>query len=146
MRYFNVYGPGQDPQNEYAAVVPRFILACLTGGRPVIHGDGEQARDFTYIDDVVDANLLAAIAPEAAMGRAFNVGGGGTPTSVNRLLELIAGLTDADPDPIREPTRAGDVRVTQADGSLAADLLGYRPTVPIEDGLGRTVASFSAPR
>ena len=85
-----MYGPGQDPASEYAAVVPRFVLACLTGGRPTIYGDGEQARDFTFIDDVVDANLLAARAPEAARGRAFNIGGGAEPTSVNRLLELIA--------------------------------------------------------
>jgi UDP-N-acetylglucosamine/UDP-N-acetyl-alpha-D-glucosaminouronate 4-epimerase len=144
LRYFNVYGPSQDPESEYAAVVPRFVLACLTGARPVIHGDGEQARDFTYIDDVVGANLAAASAPEAAFGQAFNVGGGGTPTSVNRLLEIVAGLTGADPDPIREPARPGDVRVTHADSSLAHELLGHRPTVGIEDGLARTVEHFRA--
>ncbi|MEX0989850.1 MAG: NAD-dependent epimerase/dehydratase family protein [Actinomycetota bacterium] len=144
LRYFNVYGPGQDPQSEYAAVVPRFITACLTGTPPVIHGDGEQARDFTFIDDVVDANLRAADAPNEALGRAFNVGGGGTPTSVNRLLELIADLTDARPEPIREPARAGDVRVTDADVSLAAELLGHRPAVPIEEGLRTTVETFRA--
>lgn len=142
LRYFNVYGPGQDPASEYAAVVPRFITACLSETRPVIHGDGEQARDFTYIDDVVAANLRAIEAPGDALGRAFNVGGGGTPTSVNRLLELIAELTGARPDPIREEARAGDVRITDADVSLAGELLGYRPAVEIEEGLRRTVDSL----
>ena len=92
LRYFNVYGPGQDPASEYAAVVPEFVVACLTGERPTIHGDGEQGRDFTFIDDVVEANLLAARAPDEARGLAFNIGGGAEPTSVNRLLELIAAV------------------------------------------------------
>ncbi|MEX0983548.1 MAG: SDR family NAD(P)-dependent oxidoreductase [Actinomycetota bacterium] len=144
LRYFNVYGPGQDPASEYAAVVPRFVLACLSGTRPVIHGDGEQARDFTYIDDVVESNLRAARTPSACEGTAYNVGGGGAPTSVNRLLAIIADLCGVDPDPIHEPTRAGDVRLTQADISLAERAFGYRPQVAIEEGLARTVASFRA--
>ena len=142
LRYFNVYGPGQDPENEYAAVVPRFIVACLTGTRPVIFGDGDQARDFTYIDDVVEANIGASRASDAAWGRAFNIGGGEPPTSVNELLAKIAELTDAAPEPVHEPTRAGDVRLTEADISLAAELLGFQPRVPIAEGLRRTVASF----
>jgi UDP-glucose 4-epimerase len=142
LRYFNVYGPGQDPANEYAAVVPRFVEACLSGCRPVIHGDGEQARDFTYIDDAIDANILAARAPEQAFGRAFNIGGGGTPTSVNRLLDLIAGICGATPEPSREPSRPGDVRLTDADVSHARDAFGYRPKVTIEEGLRRTVDWF----
>ena len=145
LRYFNVYGPGQDPASEYAAVVPRFILACLSGDRPVIHGDGEQARDFTFIDDVVDANLRAMRASEAAFGQACNIGGGATPTSINRLLELVASLCDAEPDPIHEPPREGDVRLTEADISKARRLLDYRPAVAIDEGLSRTVNSFREP-
>lgn len=144
LRYFNVYGPGQSPESEYAAVVPRFIAACLDGTRPVVHGDGEQARDFTYIDDVVEANLQASRAGDAAQGRAFNIGEGAEPTSINRILALAAGLTGATPDPIWEPARAGDMRRTDADISLARTLLAFDPQVRIEDGMARTVASFSS--
>jgi nucleoside-diphosphate-sugar epimerase len=143
LRYFNVYGPGQDPASEYAAVVTRFITACLTGSRPTIFGDGEQSRDFTFVDDVVEANLLAARAPEEAFGRAFNIGGGGEPTTVNRLLELIASACGAEPNPVREPTRPGDIRRSHGDMSLARRLLGFEPTVGVENGLGRTVEWFS---
>jgi UDP-glucose 4-epimerase len=142
LRYFNVYGPRQDPASEYAAVVPRFVTACLTGTRPVIHGDGLQSRDFTFVDDVVEANLRAAAAPEEAFGRAFNVGGGAEPTSVTGLLRTIAELTGADPDPIREPPRDGDMRATAADMTLAADVLGHRPAVGMREGLVRTVEWF----
>ena len=142
LRYFNVYGPGQDPASEYAAVVPRFVVACLTGGRPTIYGDGEQARDFTFIDDVVEANLLAARAPDAARGRAFNIGGGAEPTSVNRLLELIAASCGVETDPVYEPERPGDVRRSEADQELALTLLGYEPKVEVSDGLRRTVDWF----
>jgi nucleoside-diphosphate-sugar epimerase len=142
LRYFNVYGPGQDPENEYAAVIPRFVVACLTGDRPVIFGDGEQARDFTYIDDVVEANLLCARAPDEAWGRALNIGGGEDPTSVNELLERISALTGTAPEPRFESPREGDVRLTEADVSLARRLVGYEPRVPIEEGLRRTVAAL----
>jgi nucleoside-diphosphate-sugar epimerase len=142
MRYFNVYGPGQDPKSEYAAVVPRFTMACLTGDRPVIHGDGEQSRDFTYIDDVVEANLRAARAPERAYGMAFNVGGGGAPTSVNELLGSIAAYVGVTPDPVFEPSRPGDVRTTEADITLARTSFGYEPAVGIEEGLRLTVDWF----
>jgi UDP-glucose 4-epimerase len=145
LRYFNVYGPGQDPENEYAAVVPRFVVACLTKEAPVIFGDGEQARDFTFIEDVVEANLGAARAAEAAWGRAFNIGGGEAPTSVNELLRRIAELTGAQPEPRFEPMRAGDVRLTEADISLARGLLGFEPRVPIDEGLRRTVESLRQP-
>ena len=144
LRYFNVYGPGQDPESEYAAVVPRFAVACLTGARPEVHGDGEQSRDFTYIDDVVEANLRSARAPGEAHGRAFNIGGGGEPTSVNGLLALVAEAAGVVPDPVHTGTRAGDVRMTQADVSLAERLLGFAPTVPIEEGVRRTVEWFRA--
>ena len=143
LRYFNAYGPGQDPASEYAAVIPRFIQACLGGERPIVYGDGQQARDFTYIDDVVEANLLAARAPEAAFGQAFNIGGGQVPTKVNRLLELVGEVTGGTPlDPIHEPPRPGDLRKSQADISLAGRVLGYQPAVGIDEGLRRTVESF----
>jgi len=142
LRYFNVYGPGQDPANEYAALVPRFTMACLTGSAPVVHGDGEQSRDFTYIDDVVEANLLAAAAPEEARGQALNVGGGREPTTVNRILEIVAGLTGTTPEPVHTSPREGDVRRTEADVSLARRLLGYEPRVDIDEGLGRVVDWF----
>jgi nucleoside-diphosphate-sugar epimerase len=142
LRYFNVYGPGQDPTSEYAAVVPRFAVACLTGTAPVIHGDGEQARDFTYIDDIVEANLRAAAAPERAYGMAFNVGGGGAPTSVNRLLAIIAAYVGATPEPVHEPARDGDIRMTEADIGRARSTFGYDPQVGIDEGLRRTVDWF----
>jgi UDP-N-acetylglucosamine/UDP-N-acetyl-alpha-D-glucosaminouronate 4-epimerase len=144
LRYFNVYGPGQDPNSEYAAVVPRFITACLNGVRPVIHGDGEQARDFTFVDDIIEANVMAAQAGEEAFGKAFNIGGGGEPTSINELLGLIAELTGTSPDPAHEPSRDGDVRMTYADVSRARAALGYEPRVPIREGLRRTLEAFRA--
>ena len=139
LRYFNVYGPGQDPANEYAAVVPRFALACLTAESPVIHGDGDQARDFTYIDDVVEANLLSARAGDEAHGLVFNIGGGAQPTSVNEVLQIVSELTGASPEPVHEPPREGDVRRTEANISLARELLGYAPAVGMREGLERTV-------
>jgi UDP-glucose 4-epimerase len=145
LRYFNVYGPGQSPESEYAAVIPRFIVACLTGTRPIVHGDGEQSRDFTFIDDVVEANLRASRAPRDAFGRAFNVGGGGKPTSVNRTLALIAQEIGTSPNPVEEPSRPGDVRMTMADITAAQDAFGYAPRVQIEQGIRRTVSSFRGP-
>lgn len=142
LRYFNVYGPFQDPHSRYAAVIPRFVLACLQGTHPVIHGDGEQARDFTYIGDVVDANLLAARADERAFGLVFNIGGGARPTTVNQLLAMVADLTGTSPEANRVPPRRGDVRRTEADISLATDLLGFRPSTSLREGLRATVDWF----
>jgi UDP-N-acetylglucosamine/UDP-N-acetyl-alpha-D-glucosaminouronate 4-epimerase len=139
LRYFNVYGPWQSPASQYAAVVPLFILACLRGEAPVIHGDGEQSRDFTFIDDVVEANVLSGRVGEEAWGRVFNIGGGQEPTSVNRVLAIVAELTGADPQPERGPPREGDVRVTEAAVGLARTLLGYDPRTSISDGLAKTV-------
>jgi nucleoside-diphosphate-sugar epimerase len=139
LRYFNVYGPGQDPANEYAAVVPRFVMACLDGSSPEIHGDGEQSRDFTFIDDVIEANLLARRAPEEARRSVLNVGEGREPTSVNRIFEIVTGLTDTAPEPVHTPPH---VRRTEADVALARRLIGYEPEVDIEEGLRRTVGSF----
>jgi len=142
LRYFNVYGPGQDAANEYAALVPRFVMACLSGSRPEVHGDGEQSRDFTYIDDVVEANLLAATAPEEARGQVLNVGGGREPTMVNRILEIVAELTGTTPEPVHTSPREGDVRRTEADVSLARRSIGYEPRIGIDEGLSRVVARF----
>jgi nucleoside-diphosphate-sugar epimerase len=144
LRYFNVYGPYQDPRSEYAAVVPRFATACLSGGTPVVYGDGEQARDFTFIDDVVEANLLAARAPEGARGTVLNVGAGREPTTVNRLLELVGAAAGRSPEPRFEPGREGDIRRSHADVSRATALLGYEPMVAIDEGVRRTVQWFAA--
>jgi nucleoside-diphosphate-sugar epimerase len=142
LRYFNVYGPRQNPLSEYAAVVPRFILACLRGLVPEIHGDGEQARDFTYVDDVVEANVRAGRANEEAFGRAFNVGGGRGPTSVNQLLAIVADATRTRPQPRFTPSRPGDVRWTEGDITLAGSLLGYRSRTDVVEGIRRTVEWF----
>jgi nucleoside-diphosphate-sugar epimerase len=144
LRYFNAYGPRQDPSSPYAAVVPRFVTACLSGSNPIIYGDGEQARDFTYIDDVVEANVRAASMPEEARGSVLNTGGGRRPTSVNQLLRTVAGIVGVDPRPIHEPTREGDIRWSEADITLARRLIGYEPKVDIEEGIRRTVAWFRA--
>jgi nucleoside-diphosphate-sugar epimerase len=146
LRYFNAYGPRQSPRTQYAAVVPLFIEACLGGTNPTIHGDGEQSRDFTYIEDVVEANLRAAAAPEAASGTVVNVGGGRAPTTINRILAILAELTGAHPEPVQEPPRPGDIRQSQADVSRAAELIGYQPKVDIEEGLRRTVEWFREAR
>ena len=143
LRYFNVYGPRQDPESRYAAVIPLFILACLRGETAEIHGDGEQARDFTFIDDVVEANIAASRAGESAFGEVVNIGGGRTPTSINRLFELIAlGVGSSGPPEHVEP-REGDIRRSHADVSLAEALLGYRPAVAIDAGLEATLAWFA---
>lgn len=142
LRYFNAFGPRQSPYSQYAAVIPLFTRACLEGERPEIHGDGGQSRDFTFVEDVVRGNLLAARADERAFGRAFNIGGGATPTSVNRVLEIIADLTGTDPDPVHTDLRPGDIRRSAADISRAREILGYRPSVSIEEGLRRTVEWF----
>lgn len=143
LRYFNVYGPGQDPASEYAAVIPRFVTACLGGGTPIVYGDGEQARDFTYIDDVVEANVLALHIPEAACGQVLNAGGGREPTTVNSLLALVAKHSGAAPKPVHEPPREGDIRRSHADISRAHALIGYEPKYDIDTGIRRTVEWFA---
>jgi UDP-glucose 4-epimerase len=136
LRYFNVFGPRQDPTSQYAAVVPRFITA-IAEGRPVtIYDDGEQSRDFTYVDNVVQANLLAADA-EGASGRIFNISAG-SPTSVNELADTIGRLLGRPVEKTYLPPRPGDLRDSWADVSAARDLLGYEPTVGLEEGLSRT--------
>lgn len=137
LRYFNVYGPRQDPRSEYAAVIPRFVTACLRNQSPRIHGDGEQTRDFTFVSDAVEANLLAADAPRAS-GAVMNVAGGRR-VSLNRLLGEIVELTGARVEPRHDPPRPGDVRDSLADLGRAKELLGYNPAVPLRDGLLRTI-------
>ncbi len=138
LRYFNVYGPRQDPNGPYAAVVPRWIAAHRAGLPAVIFGDGSQSRDFTYVADAVRANLLAAGAPREACGRAFNVAGGRR-TTLLELARLIAAETGSVLDPLHEEARAGDIPHSFADHSRSRALLGYEPTTSLEDGLRPTV-------
>jgi len=140
LRYFNVFGPRQNPKSEYAAVIPRFITACLRGEPPTIHGDGEQTRDFTYIADTVRANLAAADAP-GAPGRVFNVAGG-RQVSLNRLLAMIQEIAGTRIEPVHGPPRAGDVRHSLAALDAARAHLGWQPEIPLQEGLRRTVESL----
>ena len=142
LRYFNVYGPRQRPDSRYAAVIPLFIRALLEGEPPEVHGDGTQSRDFTYVEDVVAANLAAADAPvERCGGRAFNVAGG-RPYSLVELLEILERTTGRSLEPRFTAPRPGDVRHTWADIDSAADAFGYRPAIGFEEGLARTVDWF----
>ena len=143
LRYFNVYGPRQRPDSAYAAVVPLFIDALLRREAPVVHGDGEQSRDFTYIDDVVAANLAAASAPASSCcGRAYNIAGGAA-YSLLDLLAILEGIVGTKATPVHTDPRPGDVRHTQADVSAAARDLGHEPKVGFEEGLRRTVEWFA---
>ena len=146
LRYFNVYGPGQDPASEYAAVIPRFTVAHLSGDSPVIFGDGEQGRDFTYIDDVVEANLRAARAGDDAQGRVFNIGGGRRPTTINELERMIAAATGSRAEPEHRDPREGDIRRSEADVSAAREAFGHEPAVAIDEGVRRTVEWFAERR
>ncbi len=144
LRYFNVFGPGQDPLSQYAAVVPRFVTAALEGRAPTIYGDGRQSRDFCFIDNIVRANLLALEAPGAA-GRVFNVGCGGT----HDLLELLDCVFEAvgrRVEPVFEPARPGDVPRSCASIDAAREVLGYDVEVDFREGVRRTVAWFVARR
>ncbi len=138
LRYFNVFGPRQDPGSAYAAVVPKFITAFLEGEAPLIHGDGGQSRDFTYIQNVVEANLAACAAPPEAGGRSYNIALGGRVT-VKDLCLRIRDLVGSEIAPVHEETRAGDVRHSQADISLAKEYLDYEGSVDLDEGLARTV-------
>jgi len=146
LRYFNVYGPRQRPDSEYAAVIPRFVEALLRGSDPPVHGDGRQSRDFTFVSDAVQANLCAAEAPASGCaGRAFNVARG-EPASLLDLLDILGGELGVTPSPTHGPARAGDVRHTHADISAARRALGYEPAVSLRDGLVRTLAWFREAR
>lgn len=141
LRYFNVFGPRQLAHGEYAAVVPRFITACLRGDSPVIYGDGSAARDFTYVDNVVDANLCALRAEALLGGRIYNIGCGAAHT-VTALYEHIAQRIQPGPAPIYAPERPGDVRSSLADLRAAAAELGYRPRVDLHAGLALTISWY----
>ncbi len=137
LRYFNVFGPRQDPASPYSAVIPLFVTAILSGKRPIIYGDGGQSRDFTFVGNVVQGNLLAADAPQAA-GQIINMADGRR-TTLLRLLELLSQMLGIEVHPDFQPPRVGDVRESLADISLARQLLKYEPLVSLEEGLRRTI-------
>jgi UDP-glucose 4-epimerase len=138
LRYFNVFGPRQDPSSQYSGVISRFMSALLEGEQPVIYGDGKQSRDFTYVSNVVDANLRAAES-EKAVGAVINIANGQRVT-LNQLFEKMKAVTGNSAAQVKyEPPRAGDVRDSLADLTLARSLLGYEPKVGLEDGLRLTL-------
>jgi nucleoside-diphosphate-sugar epimerase len=139
LRYFNIFGPRQDPSSPYSGVLAKFITVMLRGEQPAIFGDGEQSRDFTYIDNAVDANLRACKAPAAqAAGRMFNVATGRRVT-LNETFKLLQGLTSYSGEPKYAEERGGDIKHSLADISSAESALGYKPSVDFEEGLRRTV-------
>jgi UDP-glucose 4-epimerase len=137
LRYFNVFGPRQDPTSQYAAVVPKFIRAVADGEPVTIHGDGEQSRDFTYVENIVEANLQAADA-RGAEGRVLNIAAGSSQT-VNTLAATIGRLLARDVERTYGPAQAGDVRESWADVGAAREAIGYEPKVSFEEGLQRTI-------
>lgn len=137
LRYFNVFGPRQDPQSEYSAVIPRFVSMILSGKQPIIYGDGQQSRDFVYVGDVARANMLAATT-EGISGRTFNIGRGER-TSLLELLNQLSHILGKTIDPIHEPARVGDIRDSLADINQARNDLGFDPEVSIYEGLSRSV-------
>src|ERR1022692_819461 len=139
LRYFNIFGPRQDPSSPYSGVLARFITQMLSGKQPTIFGAGEQSRDFTYIDNAVEANLLACKAPAAQVaGRVFNVATGRRVT-LNETFKLLQTLTSYSGSPVYDAERGGDIKHSLADISAAEEHLGYKPTVNFEEGLRRTV-------
>ncbi|MBQ1735520.1 MAG: SDR family oxidoreductase [Lachnospiraceae bacterium] len=141
LRYFNVFGRRQDPDGAYAAVIPKFIRQLLSGETPVINGDGKQSRDFTYIENVIEANLKACLASSEAAGEAFNVAFGGR----EYLIDIYYGLTKAleiDREPLYGPDRAGDIKHSNADISKAKELLGYDPDWSFEKGIKEAIAWY----
>jgi len=142
LRYFNVFGPRQDPSSPYSGVLAKFTTQMLEGTRPTIFGDGEQSRDFAYVDNIVQANLKACVAPaEACAGRVFNIACGRRVT-LNETYQLLQKLTGYDGPPLFAEERPGDVKHSLADISAARAALGYEPEVYFEEGLRRTVAWY----
>jgi nucleoside-diphosphate-sugar epimerase len=139
LRYFNIFGPYQEPNGDYAAVIPKFISLMLDGSSPVIYGDGNQSRDFTFIDNAVQANILAAEGDVS--GEVFNIGYGGRVT-INKLVETLNNHLDTDIDPIYDDPRPGDIRHSHADISKAQEFLGYDPVVDLEAGLEQTISYY----
>jgi nucleoside-diphosphate-sugar epimerase len=136
LRYFNIFGPRQDPGSPYSGVLAKFCTAFLDGTQPLVFGDGEQTRDFTFVENAVQANLLACEAPNVS-GKVFNVGVGGR-VSLNDVLSTLAKISGKHLEAKYDPPRDGDIRDSQADISQARELLGYDPTVSFEEGLART--------
>jgi UDP-glucose 4-epimerase len=142
LRYFNVFGPRQDPTSPYSAVLAKFITLMLAGKQPTINGDGEQSRDFTFIDNVVQANLKACLAPaEKAAGRTFNIACGER-ISLNQTYRLLQELTGFREEPVYGPERGGDVKHSLADIKSAKEALGYEPTIDFAEGLRRTITFY----
>ncbi|HEX2032403.1 MAG TPA: NAD-dependent epimerase/dehydratase family protein, partial [Actinomycetota bacterium] len=142
LRYFNVFGPGQHRDSKYAAVFPGFCSALVEGRAPEVHWDGEQSRDFTYIDDVVNANLLAAEAGGEADGSVLNIAGG-RPRTVNEVLRSVSAAVGRWIDPVTAPRRAGDIRRTHADISRAREVLGWEPRADWDEAVAATVRWFT---
>jgi UDP-glucose 4-epimerase len=139
LRYFNIFGPRQDPNSPYSGVMAKFAIQMLKGEQPVIFGDGEQGRDFTYVENAISANLLAAAAPaENVAGRVFNIACGQRHT-LNKTYRILAELTGFTKPPIYGPPRTGDIQNSLADISAAREAFGYEPLVSFEEGLRRTV-------
>ncbi len=142
VRYFNVFGPRQDPTSEYSAVIPLFITAILEGRTPIVYGDGRQSRDFTYVENVVHGNLLAADA-EGVAGRVMNVANG-KQTDLLELLAAINRVLDTDVKPEHRDARAGDVRESLADITVARELLRYEPQIDFDEGLRRSIDYYKS--
>jgi UDP-glucose 4-epimerase len=145
LRYFNVFGPRQDPASEYAPVIPRFITRILRGEAPTVYGDGLQSRDFVFVQNAVAANLAAIEAPKSACGQAYNIGGGSA-ISLNDLVAKINSILGTNLMPAYEPERSGDVKHSLADIRAAKTNLGFSIKVPFEEGLRRTIEWFKAAR
>lgn len=143
LRYFNVFGRRQDPEGAYAAVIPKFIRQLLKGERPTINGDGKQSRDFTYVENVVEANLKACLAPSEAAGEAFNIGAGGREYLIDVYHALCKAL-EKDVEPVFGPSRAGDIRDSNADISKARRLLGYDPEYDFARGIALAIDWYKA--
>lgn len=141
LRYFNIFGPRQDPNSPYSAVIPLFVRACREGRAPTINGDGTTSRDFTFVDNVVEANLRASTAPPACAGRVYNVACGER-VDLTTLAETIRREVGSGEPPAYAPERAGDVKHSLADWSRAREDLGYAPVVPFAEGIRRTVAWY----
>ena len=138
LRYFNVYGPGQDPAGDYASVIPKFVTAITRGATPVLYGDGEQSRDFIYVDDIVEANLCAVGATRGVGGRVVNIGSGQS-TSLKQVLQTLGQVLGHGVEAEHCPMRPGDIKHSRADIAAAAGLLQFTPSVGLRDGLARTL-------
>ena len=145
LRYFNVYGPRQDPEGPYSAVIPRFFRASLAGEPPVVFGDGEQSRDFTYVSDAVAANLASARAPAAACGAAYNIAGGKR-TTVNELVRLVQEAAGGGPPALHVTARPGDIAHSLADLGRARAELGFIPEIALPEGLALSAPHYRGAR